>query len=59
MKLDESVIDKILKLVDEGLDAYEPFFNDEEKDIREPLRKLNLVFKPGDSSQSVLVENRK
>ena len=56
MKLDESIIDKIEKIVYDSLDAYEPVLY--EQVFRNRLRSLDLVIKPGDSSQGTLVENK-
>lgn len=50
MKLDESVIDKIVKEIVVTRDR------EKEKYIRNFLFSLNLVFRSNDSMQSVLVE---
>lgn len=56
MKLDDSVIKKIVELVYDNLDAYEPCLD--ELHFYSDVFNLDLVFKPGDSSQSVLVEQK-
>ena len=48
MKLDEEVIDKILAIITCDCETYD--------DAVDALKELNLVFKPGDSSHSTLVD---
>ena len=53
MKLDQSVIDRLVRLL--------PIPSDQEGargHTKYILEHLDLVFKPGDSSQSILVENK-
>jgi len=52
MKLDESVIQNIMQTVGIRYDASWSEY------IKQHLRSLDLVVKPGDSSQSTLVENK-
>ncbi len=52
MKLDESVVASIIGHVDGAMGAVAYLT------LREKLKSLDLVFKPRDSSQSVLVENK-
>lgn len=49
MKLDENVIDIIIDDIIGEIN---------EREFRKFLRKLDLVIKPGDSSQGTLVENK-
>lgn len=49
MKLDDTVIRKI---IEEGIVG-----TVDERELRKFLMNLDLIFKSGDSSQSILVEN--
>lgn len=56
MKLDESVINKIL--TEACWKEYDDNWDEHQNTLREYLEILDLVIKPGDSSQGTLVENK-
>ncbi len=53
MRLDKSVVQKIIETID-GVMGGVAYLT-----LREKLKALDLVFKSGDSSQSVLVESKR
>lgn len=57
MKLDQSVVGQIKKLI-AAAPTRSLAVNLEFKDLFKYLENLDLVIKPGDSSQGTLVENK-
>ena len=56
MKLDETIVQAIVKSMKENYVVFREI--EEAQRFVNFLREIDLVVKPGDSSQSVLVENK-